>query len=173
MDDSVWHVGDFSVFSGCEQLAQAAELMKPRLTSRQQHRVSQVKADETASDYYKRSIWFPYLDVVISHMGDKFSGAAETAILLSSVLTCEKIQIEHFKKVLALYGKLLGGFEEVLFNELIKYLEYTTKVSKSVKLSASQSAHIWEWVQYNKMTYLTKERDKTVAKHRGCQCWMH
>ena len=87
MDDNVWHGGDFSVFSGCEQLAQAAgiELMKPRLTGRQQHRVSQVNADETASDYYKRSIWFPYLDGVISHMCAKFSGAAETAILLSSV----------------------------------------------------------------------------------------
>ena len=71
VDDSVWH-GDFSVFSGCEQLAQAAELMKPRLTGRQQHRVSQVNADEIASDYYKHSIWFSYLDGVISHMRDKF-----------------------------------------------------------------------------------------------------
>ena len=90
-----------------------------------------MNADETASDYYKRSIWFPYLHGVISHMCDKFSGAAETAILLSSVLTCEKIQIEHFKKVFALYGKLLDCFEEVLLNELIQYLEYTTKVSKT------------------------------------------
>ena len=147
--------------------------MKPRLTGRQQHRFSQGNADETANDYYKRRIWFQYLDGVISHMCDKFSGAADTAILLSSVLTCEKIQIEHFKKVFVLYGKLLGCFEEVPFNELIQYLEYTTKVSKSVKLSVSQSAHIREWVQWNKMTYLTKERDKTVAKHRGCQCWMH
>ena len=50
VDDSVWHGGDFSVFSGCKQLAQAAgiELMKPRLTDRQQHWVSQVNADETA-----------------------------------------------------------------------------------------------------------------------------
>ena len=88
VDYSIWHGGDFSVFSGCEQLAQAAgiELMKPGLTDRQQHRVSQVNADETASDYYKRSIWFPYLVGVISHMCDKFRGAATTAILLSSVL---------------------------------------------------------------------------------------
>ena len=27
VDDSVWHGGDFSVLSGCEQLAQAAELV--------------------------------------------------------------------------------------------------------------------------------------------------
>ena len=122
VDDSVWHDGNFSVFSGCEQLAQAAELAelrKPRLTGRQEHRVSQVNADETANDYYKCSIWFPYLDgVMISHICDKYSGAAETAKLLSSVLTCEKIQIEHFKNVFALYGKLLGCFEEVLFYEL-------------------------------------------------------
>ena len=157
-------------------MAQAAgiESMKPRLTSRQQHRVLQVNADETASDYYKRSIWFPYLDCVISHMRDKFRGAAETVILLSSVLTCEKILIKHFKKVFALYGKLFGYFEEVLSNELIQFLEYTTKVSKtSQTVSESQSTHIWEWIQWNKMTYLTKERDKTVANHRGCQCWMH
>ena len=97
---AVWHGGDFSVLSGCEQLEQAAgiDLMKPRLTGRQQHCVSQVNADETVRDYYKRSIWFPYIDGVISHMCDIFSGAAETAILLTSVLTCEKIQIEHLKK---------------------------------------------------------------------------
>ena len=117
VDDSVWHVDDFSVFSGCEQLAQAAgiELMKPRLTGRrtgrQQHHFSQVNADETASDYYKRSIWFQYLDGVISHMCDKFSGAAETAILLSSVLTCEKIQIEQLKKCLLFMANYLAALK--------------------------------------------------------------
>ena len=72
VDDNVWHGSDFSVFSECEQLAQTAgiELMKPGLTGRQQRQVSQVNADETASDYYKRSMLFPYVD--------KFSGAAET-----------------------------------------------------------------------------------------------
>ena len=30
-----------------------------------------------------------------------------------------------------LYGKLLGCFEDVRFNELIQYLKYTTKVSKT------------------------------------------
>ena len=56
VDDSIWH----SVISGCEELARASgiELIKPRLTGRQQHRVLQVNADETASDYYNRSIWF-------------------------------------------------------------------------------------------------------------------
>ena len=43
----------------------------------------------------------------------------------------------------ALYGKLLGCLEEVLFNELIQYLEYTTKVLKTCQtVSESECTHI-------------------------------
>ena len=69
--------------SGVQTRIQEKASTEPRLTGCQQHRVSQVNVDETVSDYYKRSIWFPYLDGVISNMCDKFSGAAETVILLS------------------------------------------------------------------------------------------
>ena len=114
VNDSVWHGGDFSLFSGCEQLARSAgiELMKQRLTGRQQHRVSQVNADATASDYYKYSIWFTYLHGVLSHMCYKFSGAAETTMLLSSVLTCEEIQIEHLKKCLLCMANYLAALKK-------------------------------------------------------------
>ena len=67
------------------------QLAKPRTTGRQLHRVSQVHPDETDSDYFKRSIWLPYLDAVIMHMQEKFSQTSQTAFLLSSVLTCRTV----------------------------------------------------------------------------------
>ena len=43
----------------------------------------------------------------------------------------------------ALYGKLLGCFEEVLLNELIQYLEYTTKLSTTCQtVSESECIHM-------------------------------
>ena len=122
---------------------------------------------------YKRSIWFSYLDDVIAHMCYKFSGAAETAILLLSVLTCEKIQIEHFKKCLLCMANNLAALKKYCSMNRFNTKSTLLRFKKPVKLSVSQSAHIWEWVQWNEMTYLTKERDKTVAKHRGCKCWMN
>jgi hypothetical protein len=90
------------------------------------HRVSQVGTDETDnnSDYFKRSIWLPYLDAVIVHMQDKFSRTSQTAFLLSSVLTCQKVQKENFKKVFAMYGKFIDCFEEVLYEELLDFVAY-------------------------------------------------
>ena len=54
-----------------------------------------------------------------------------------------KFKLNIPKKVFYLYGKLLGCFEEVLFNELIQYLEYTTKVPKTCQtVSESGCTHM-------------------------------
>jgi len=93
LDDSAWLGGEFSFFAQAERFADIAcvQLAKPRTTGRQLHRVSQVHPDETDSDYFKRSIWLPYLDAVIMHMQEKFSQTSQTAFLLSSVLTCRTV----------------------------------------------------------------------------------
>jgi hypothetical protein len=66
------------------------------------HRASAVNSEETDNDYFKGSIWLPYLDAVIMHMTDKFSRSSQTAFLLSSLLTGKEIEKEKFKIVNAM-----------------------------------------------------------------------
>jgi hAT family C-terminal dimerisation region len=88
------------------------------------HRASAVNSEETDNDYFKRSIWLPYLDAVIMHMTDKFSRSSQTAILLSSLLTGKEIEKENFQKVYAMYGKFIGCHEQQLHTELLNYQDY-------------------------------------------------
>ena len=62
MDDHTWLGGEYSVCAQAEIFADIAgvHLAKPRTAGRQLHRVSLLHSDETASDYFKRSIWLPY-----------------------------------------------------------------------------------------------------------------
>ena len=108
MDDRTWLGGEYSVFAQAEIFADIAgvHLVKPHTAGRQLHRVSLLHSDETASDYFKRSIWLPYVDAVVVHMQDKFSQTSQTALLLPSVLTRQTLQMESFKKVFGMYGKL-------------------------------------------------------------------
>lgn len=100
-DDSAWLGGSYSVLEQAEGLAAIAgvQLSKPRLAGRQMHRASAVNSEETDINYFKRTIWLPYLDAVIVHMKDKFSGSSQTAFLLSSVLTGKEVTAANFKKV--------------------------------------------------------------------------
>ena len=45
-------------------------------------RVSQADADEADSDYFKRSIWLPYLDTVIVEMKDRVGNLSQMAFLV-------------------------------------------------------------------------------------------
>ena len=136
LDDSAWNGGAFSVLLQAEQLATTAgvKLERKRVTvGRQQHRTSLAHPDESDSDYFKRSIWLPYLDAVIVQMNEKFGQTSKTAFTLSSVLVSNCIEIAHFRQVFDLYGSLLGCFEEVLYEELTDYVEHRNAIiSKQV-----------------------------------------
>src|SRR5258706_10895150 len=98
--------GEYSVFAQAVTFANiiGIQLVKPRVTSRQLHRVSQANPDETDSEYFKRNIWVPYLDAILTQIQDKFSKSSETALLLSFLLTCQKLKMDDFKRVFTLYG---------------------------------------------------------------------
>ena len=106
-------------------------MAKPCTASRQLHRVSLLHSDETASDYFKRSIWLPYVDAVVVHMQDKFSQTSQTALLLPSVLTRQTLQMESFKKVFGMYGKYISCYEEVQYEELLEFIAYTKSSQSS------------------------------------------
>lgn len=132
-NDSTWLGDSYSVLEQAESLASVAgvKLSKPRLAGRQMHRASAVNSEETDNDYFKRSIWLPYLDAVIMHMTDKFSRSSQTAFLLSSLLTGKEIEKENFKEVYAMYGKFIGCHEQQLHTELLNYRDYRFQPTSS------------------------------------------
>jgi hypothetical protein len=142
LDDGAWHGAEFSVFARAATLADIAgvQLVKPRVTGRQLHRMSQADSDETDSDYFRRSIWLPYLDTVIVEMKDRFGKMSQMAFLLTSVLMCYNIQMDNFKKVYAFYGKFIETDEEVLYEELLDYVEYRKKSCQPSEMKLEQTA---------------------------------
>ena len=68
-----WHDECYGPYSIAEGLARSvdAEIRLPRIASRQGHR-SNVPA-ENADEYFKRSIWFPFLDSVIESLETRFT----------------------------------------------------------------------------------------------------
>ena len=141
-DDSAWLGGSYSVLEQAEGLAAIAgvQLSKPRLAGRQMHRASAVNSEETDINYFKRTIWLPYLDAVIVHMKDKFSGSSQTAFLLSSVLTDKEVTAANFKKVYEMYGKFIGCYEQQLHEELVNYQNYRYP-PKSSKEQQAEDEH--------------------------------
>ena len=123
---------ELGVLTQAEQLVEISgiQLAKPRVVGRQQHRASATSADETDSDYFKRSIWLPYLDAVIVHMQDKFSRTSQIAYLLPSVLTGKKVEMENFKKVFEMYDDFIGCYKKELYEELLNFLAYRESGSR-------------------------------------------
>ena len=70
--DDEWETPD-GVYSVACRLAQTAnvELTVPRLVGKQTTRNNVVAS--TASEYYKRAIWYPFLDCTLQSLRDKFS----------------------------------------------------------------------------------------------------
>ena len=118
--DGAWHGAEFSVVAQAAILADIArvQLVKPHITGRQLHRVSQADSDEIDS------IWLPYLGTVIVEMKDRYGNMSQMAFLLASVLMSYNVQINNFKKVYTFYGKFIETHEEVLYEELLDYVEY-------------------------------------------------
>ena len=72
-DNEVWADADDGVFAAAESVAAAAGIgiTAPRVVGRQTAR-SNVPAS-TPTDYYRRAVWYPYLDSIITAMDTKFT----------------------------------------------------------------------------------------------------
>ena len=68
-----WEHDDYGAFTVSERLASTANvsITVPRLTGRQTSRNN--VAASNASEYYKRAVWYPYLDCTLQALRDKFS----------------------------------------------------------------------------------------------------
>ena len=84
-NDDEWETDD-GVYSVACRLAQTAnmELTMPRLIGKQTTRNNVVAS--TASEYYKRAIWYPFLDCTLQSLRDKFSSHHLTLLKLVALV---------------------------------------------------------------------------------------
>ena len=99
-------VTEFSkLYADCVKMAEDAEepLSKPRIVGRQTLR-SNVEA-ESLEEYFRRSIFLPFLDHLISQLEDRFSGRSQDAIKALYLLpkNLGKLEDDTVEKILSCY----------------------------------------------------------------------
>lgn len=99
-------VTEFSkLYEDCVKMAEDAEqpLSKPRVVGRQTLR-SNVEA-QNLEEYFRRSIFLPFLDHLISQLEDRFSGRSQDAIKALYLLpkNLGKLEDDTVKKILSCY----------------------------------------------------------------------
>jgi len=78
--------------SGFEAMAQEAEalldepLQPPLMCGRQRHHNSRVTVAESAEDFYRRTVYIPFLDSIIAQFNERFLSHKNTAIRLNALL---------------------------------------------------------------------------------------
>jgi hypothetical protein len=85
-DPDAWENAEYGTFTAATEIAAAAgiELTMPRVVGRQTSR-NNVQASNS-SDYYRRAIWYPYLDSILTSMNDKFSSHHLTVLKLVALV---------------------------------------------------------------------------------------
>ena len=61
-------------------------LQLPRICGRQRHRDSRVATTETAEEYYRRTLYIPFLDGIIAQFDERFLAHKTTALRLNALL---------------------------------------------------------------------------------------
>ena len=137
-NEKYWNGSRYSAFQQAQKCAELAEteLTKPRCPSRQTHRSS--FKDCGTSDYFKRSIWFPFLDNVISNLADKFSDDAQPAFLLFDLLlqSTAEVDVMKFQEVFRIYGAKLDVVEQRLYEEVELFLKYKSQAYSEINSAA-------------------------------------
>lgn len=136
-DDAEWTGGDYAVYEEAERLAEisGATLSKPRCPSRQVSRANYDSSTEqtTPNSYFKRSVWYPFLDAVISELDEKFTEDTMASFSIFRVLQHREVKASDCRDVYAMYGTHFSCTEEQLFYELRMYHSFCTSVSQSTQ----------------------------------------
>jgi len=86
VNNEAWDDADNSVFATAESVAAAAgiSITTPRVVGRQTARSNVPASNPT--DYYRRGVWYPYLDSIITAMDTKFTPHQLTAFKLVALV---------------------------------------------------------------------------------------
>ena len=106
-DDNELEGNYFSVFNTVQRYADIAgiEIEKPRCPSRLVYRSS--FKDCAVKDYFRYSVWYPYLDSIIVEFATKFSKESLSAHKLISVLLSSNVDVSDCLTVFKMYGRLI------------------------------------------------------------------
>jgi len=133
-EDSEWQStqhDNYAVFNLAESLAQKADitLHMPRLCSRQSQRTN-IPADST-SQYFKRAIWFPYLDAILDNMQEKFSAHHLIALKLVALIPSmiESYNWSDVLQTVRFYQSELACEAEVL-NEYNQWKDFCLRMNQ-------------------------------------------
>jgi hypothetical protein len=134
-NEDEWSGGDYAVYAEAERLAEisGATLSKPRCPNRQVNRANDDSSSvpTTASNYFKRSVWYPFLDSISRELDEKFSEDTFTALSIFRLLQNPEVKAADCGKTYAMYGKYFSCTEEELFYEFRLYQSYRTSCSEN------------------------------------------
>ena len=132
-----WKDPEYGPFTVATSLAEKIniELSMPRIAARQRYR-SNMPAEDP-DQYYRRTIWFPYLDTVLEAMESRFTSLS---VLVNKMVAFVPSQVSHFKwndvkESVQFYSDVLGNPDEEEIK--LQYIQWQDFCSKLEKLPAT------------------------------------
>ena len=114
------------IFQAAEQqYGQTIEV--PRRNSRQVHRENHPA--ENAEEFYRRSMFYPYLDICLEQLRERFSAQSATAYALSSLLPSYVVDADmsKLKASVHMYDCFIPDINKCFPAELIRWKAYWTR----------------------------------------------
>jgi hypothetical protein len=119
-----WHDEEYGPFPVAKKLAESVdmEITMPRMAVRQRNRNNMPA--EYADEYFRRAVWYTYLDAVIEAIRSRFT---PHSTLINKMVALIPAQVSHFqwkdvKESIQLYLELLGNPDEEEVK--LQYLEW-------------------------------------------------
>ena len=113
-EDGEWKDEDYGPYFVAKKLAHSVgiTLELPRLIGRQRHR-SNVPAEST-EEYFRRAIWYPYLDTIIQSIDQRFTNHSDLVHKMAALLPShiEVYAWNDIKNSVLLYKPVLGNPDE-------------------------------------------------------------
>ena len=113
-EDEEWKDEDYGPYFVAKKLAHSVgiTLDLPRLIGRQRHR-SNVPAEST-EEYFRRAIWYPYLDTIIQSINQRFTNHSDLVHKMAALLPShiEVYTWNDIKNSVLLYKPVLGNPDE-------------------------------------------------------------
>ena len=110
-----------------------ANITCPRSVSSQVCHASYDRAC-TSEQYLRWSVWYPYLDSVLMHINLMFGDKSRMPFKLCSILQCFEICTKTFQEVYKFYWHVLMCDEDVLFQELERFVVCRCLLEKMCRL---------------------------------------
>ncbi|KAI6647735.1 52 kDa repressor of the inhibitor of the protein kinase-like [Oopsacas minuta] len=140
-EEKDWNKLENSVYKEAERYAVIAGVIitAPRQAS---HHIQSVSYSQSAvqltyinetipintEQFFKCSVWYPFLSTVIDHLTKRFSKQSRSTLGLFKLINSESIDTDILKEIYNMYEMALNCQEEELFQELKLYQSYRKSI---------------------------------------------